>query len=81
MLDGACYRTTFTLICSGDQLSVRAETTGDGYPEFAREQFTLVVHGAEPQTARLDGDEISGSDGRFVLPNAGGGFTLELAVP
>jgi alpha-glucosidase len=81
VLDGACYRTTFTLIRSGDQLTVRGEVTGDGYPEFAREQFTLVVHGAQPATVRLDGDEISGSDGRFVLPNAGAGFTLELAIP
>jgi len=81
VLDGACYRTTFTLIRSGDQLSVRDETTGDGYPEFAREQFTVVVHGAEPASVRLDGDEISAGDGRFLLPNAGTGFTLELAIP
>ena len=79
-LDGACYRTTFTLARSGDQVTVQAKVTGDGYPEFAREQFTLVVHGAQPATATLDGNEISGSDGRFLLPNAGTGFTLELAI-
>jgi alpha-glucosidase len=59
---------------------VEAEISGDGYPEFTREQFTLVVHGAQPATATLDGNEISGSDGRFQLPNAGTGFTLELAI-
>jgi alpha-glucosidase len=80
VLDGVCYRTTFTLDRSGDQVTVRAETTGDGYPEFAREQFALVVHGAEPANASLDGNEISGSNGRFLLPNAGTGFTLELAI-
>ena len=29
---------------SGDQVSV-ARADGDGYPEYARERFDLVVHG------------------------------------
>jgi alpha-glucosidase len=80
VLDGACYRTTFTLARSGDHVTVQAEVSGDGYQEFAREQFILVVHGAEPPTVTLDGNEISGSDGRFALPNAGAGFALGFLV-
>ncbi len=32
----------------GDRVTLRAEVDGDGYPEFAREAFVLVVHGAAP---------------------------------
>ena len=38
-------RTTFTLQRSGDEVTLRAESVGDGYPEHARERFELVVHG------------------------------------
>jgi alpha-glucosidase len=59
---------------------VDAKVSGYGYPEFAREAFALVVHGAEPQSVQLDGNEISGTDGRFRLPNTGTGFILEFLV-
>jgi hypothetical protein len=29
---------------------------------------------------RLDGDEVTAREGRFVLPNAGAGFLVELEV-
>ncbi len=43
---GACFRTTFALTRAGQELTLRADVEGDGYPEFARQQFDVVVHGA-----------------------------------
>lgn len=42
---GGFLRTTITVIRSGEVVTVRTETAGDGYPEHARERFELVVHG------------------------------------
>jgi alpha-glucosidase len=62
---GARYRTTFEVTRRGDRVTVRGEVEGDGYPEFAREAFVLVVHGTGE---------------RREVPNAGTGFEVELAV-
>jgi alpha-glucosidase len=62
--NGAFYRTTFEVTRSADRLVLRAEVEGDGYPEFARNAFELLVHG--------------GNGGAFHLPNEGTGFTVEL---
>jgi hypothetical protein len=45
---------------------VRASVEGDGYPEFAREAFELVVHGAPA--------------GPFRIDNAGTGFDVSFEV-
>jgi alpha-glucosidase len=62
---GARYRTTFEVTRRGERVTVRGEVEGDGYPEFAREAFVLVVHGTGE---------------RREVPNAGTGFEVELAV-
>ena len=80
-LDGACYRTTFEIERSGGRLTIRAEVSGNGYPDFAREQFHLVLHGAEPATVLHDGTELRAEDGRYVIPNRGSGFDLDLSLP
>ena len=77
---GGHYATAFEVTRAGDRLTVRAEVDGDGYPEFARRAFHLVVHGAEPGAVRVDGADIDAVDGRFVLPNAGAAFTAELSL-
>jgi alpha-glucosidase len=74
---GACYRTDFEVTRVGKQVTLRATVDGDGYPEFAREAFQLVVHGAAPGSVRLDGRDVSPSAGRFGLPNTGTAFALE----
>jgi alpha-glucosidase len=79
-LDGACYRTTFDVERAGDRVRVQASVAGRGYPEFTREQFTLVLHGAEPPTVRADGVDVAGEAGRFALPNSGTAFNLEFAT-
>jgi alpha-glucosidase len=80
-LDGARYRTTFELARVGDHASLRALAEGTGYAEFAREAFHLVIHGATPETVRLDGADLRPRGGRFVVPNAGTGFTLDFGLP
>jgi alpha-glucosidase len=89
-LAGARVRTTLSLTRRGEHIALIAETDGDGYPEFAREAFHLVVHGASPDAIRLDGREVGRTDSdpatrqregaRFVLPNSGTGFSVDFDV-
>ena len=78
--EGQRYRTVLTVLRRGRHLELRAEVDGTGYPEFAREEFRLVVHGASPAAVRLDGRDVPSADGVFVLPNAGDGFTVAFDV-
>jgi alpha-glucosidase len=64
---GGQLTSTLELTRAGDRLTLRAEVEGDGYPEFARKAFHVVVHGGEPQTAR-------------EIANAGEPFTAELSA-
>jgi alpha-glucosidase len=79
-LNGACYRTTLDVERAGDRVRVRASVSGQGFPEFTRERFTLVLHGAEPATIRADGVDLAGDAGRFTFPNSGSPFNLEFAT-
>jgi alpha-glucosidase len=79
-LSGACYRTEFSVARAGQTVLLQATVAGDGYPEFARERFVLVLHGAAPDEVRVDGTPVTGSDGRFSFANAGTGFTAEFTV-
>jgi alpha-glucosidase len=79
-LQDARYRTNFTVVRAGAALTLSADVGGDGYPEFARERFVLVLHGTAPEEARLDGAMIIGTDGRFEIPNEGVGFTFRCTV-
>ncbi|HYP46477.1 MAG TPA: glycoside hydrolase family 31 protein [Propionibacteriaceae bacterium] len=75
---GAWYRSTFTVTREGGLLQVRAAVQGNGYPEFRRQAFLMVVHGATPDRLRLDGAEVTASDGGFLLSTAAHGFVAEL---
>ena len=75
--EGARYRTAFEVTRTGDRVRLRADVDGDGYPEFARQAFHLVVHGARPSAVDLDDRPVRAQDGHFVLPNAGEGFSVE----
>lgn len=74
-LDGARCRTAFQVNRRGDRVTVQAEVEGDGYPQFAREAFHLVIHGAAPDTVLVDGERMATRHGRVTIPNAGTGFT------
>src|SRR5258706_9818905 len=54
---GARFRTTFAVTRAGTQVNVRAEVDGNGYAEFARRQFELVIHGAVAETLVVDGTQ------------------------
>jgi alpha-glucosidase len=75
--EGARYRTSFEVTRTGDRIRLRADVEGDGYPEFARQAFHIIVHGARPTSVELEDGPVRLRDGRFVLPNAGEGFTVE----
>ena len=74
---GARLRTTFEVTRVGQQVTVRAEVDGDGYPTFARGQFDLVIHGAVTDNLLVDGTQRTIDDGRVRLPNNGNAFTVE----
>jgi alpha-glucosidase len=76
VLRGARYRTTFTVERADAELTVKAATSGDGYPEFRRERFVLVLHGGAPDAGQLDAVMITGANGRFEIANRGTGFTF-----
>lgn len=78
--EGARYRTRFTLTRQGAQVRLRGETQGEGYPEFARRQFRIVLEGATPRTVRHDGAQVPYADGGVVLPNAGEALSVEFEV-
>jgi alpha-glucosidase len=79
-LEGARYRTTFEVTRRGGRVTLRADVEGDGYPEFAREELRLVVHGAAPAAVTVDGAEVVARDGRVAIANAGTAFAVEFDV-
>lgn len=70
-LEGARYRTTFEVQRSGGRVTLRGAVEGDGYAEFNRTAFRLVVHGASPAGVTHDGAVVAAEQGGFPLPNAG----------
>jgi alpha-glucosidase len=80
-LRGSRYRTSFIVTRAGAELTLNAEASGNGYPEFSRERFLLILHGAALEEARLDDTTIIGVAGRFEVPNRGTGFSFSCMVP
>jgi alpha-glucosidase len=77
---GARLRTSLDVTRRGDRLELRAAVEGDGYPELAREELRLVVHGAAPASATVGGETVAGEGGRFRLANAGTSFWMDLEL-
>ena len=61
-------------------VEVEATVDGHGYPEFARDTFQLVVHGATPRTMSVNGNRFVSQGGAVVIPNTGEPFTVKFAV-
>ncbi len=74
--DGAFLRTTFNVGKLNDEITVTATTTGNGYPEFARREFIVVLSGFDGNEATVDDIPYRLAGDRFTLPNTGTGFTL-----
>ena len=68
---GAFVRTTVRVSRDGDRLTVAATVTGSGFDDFARTGTRLVLHGARPQAAWLDGEPV-------VTDAARAGTTVEV---
>ncbi|MGZ4477492.1 MAG: glycoside hydrolase family 31 protein [Nocardioidaceae bacterium] len=78
--DGAFFRTRFTVVRDGSTVTLTAAVEGDGFPEFRRTAFHLVLHGAAPSVLHLDNTEVAGRDGTYPIPNSGTGFTVRFEV-
>ncbi|HEX2786153.1 MAG TPA: TIM-barrel domain-containing protein [Ilumatobacteraceae bacterium] len=74
---GARLRTTFEVTRVGQQITVRSEIDGDGYPTFVRRQFDLVIHGTVAGVVIVDGTQRTFEGARFGLANDGKAFTIE----
>jgi alpha-glucosidase len=79
-LDGQRYRTAFRVTRRADNVELEAAVDGHGYPEFARETFQLVVHGATPRTMSVNGNPVVSRGGRVAIPNTGEPFKVKFAV-
>ena len=78
--NGTCYHTDFVMTRKAGRVSISASTKGDGYPEFKRQAFTLVIHGAQPRSIEVDGRTLDvGAEG-VRLANAGTGFECTFVV-
>lgn len=78
--NGALVHTRVTVARDGAEVTVTAETTGDGFAAFRRAEFVVVVHGGTPADARLGG-AVAASDGNRIPLDVGAeGFTLRFTV-
>jgi alpha-glucosidase len=77
-LEGSCCRTALEVTRTGDRLTVRGEVAGNGYDGFTRQELHLIVHGAAPDAAEVDGTRTSFAGGRLILPNTGTSFNIAL---
>jgi alpha-glucosidase len=77
---GAFVHTHLQVRRSGRRLDVTAVVSGEGYPEFVRERFRLLVRGGDISGARLDGRPLLPTAGAVEFPNGGTGFELELTL-
>ncbi len=79
-LEGRRRRTALHLQRSGGRVRLQAEVEGQGYPQFAREAFDVVLHGVSPERATLDGAHVPIAHDRLRIAESGSGFVLDLVV-
>lgn len=78
---GAFRRTDLTLTRRGDEVTLSGRASGDGYPEFVREAFHIVVHGGRVGSVTADGSPARvQEDGRIVVSNRGGDVEVTLRL-
>ncbi|MDQ4503592.1 TIM-barrel domain-containing protein [Sinomonas sp. ASV322] len=75
--DGARVRTEFAVSRAGRRVTVDAGVTGAGFPGFARGEFVVVLHGASPPAATVDGVKVTVEGGRLTIRTSGQPFRLE----
>jgi alpha-glucosidase len=77
---GGCYRTDFEVVRRGDRVAVSVRVSGNGFGEFAREAFVLVVHGGEARSVVVDGTAAESRGGGWWLPFTSEDFAVEVAL-
>ena len=78
-VEGARFRTDFTVTRAGHRVdAARRGGRTRAIRNSPGSGSTLVLHGSARRRRVLDGAEVSGSDGRFEIPNTGSGFDFEL---
>ncbi len=75
---GGRVRTRFAVTRVGPQVTLEAAVDGDGFPEFRRGAFRLVVHGASPATVEVNGAVIGPREEGFLIANSGEGFRVRV---
>jgi alpha-glucosidase len=74
---GAYYQTEFDLSRAGRTFRLRASVSGDGYAQFRRRWFRLIVHGRVAGTVEVNGTQtLLDQAGRLELPNTGEDFAI-----
>ena len=75
--EGAFIRTTFHMQRRGTRVSLSATTEGQGFPEFRRKRFVLVIHGWRAGTrVDINGHEARTENGRAAFENRGEPFEV-----
>jgi alpha-glucosidase len=75
--EGAFIRTTFHMQRLGTRVSLSATTEGQGFPEFRRKRFVLVIHGWRAGTrVDINGHEARTENGRAAFENRGEPFEV-----
>lgn len=77
---GRHWHTTFVLERSGATLTLRGTVAGSGFDEFRREAFRVVVRGAAPKRASLDGGALPLEGSAVEFPNRAEDFELRLEL-
>ncbi|HEX3775828.1 MAG TPA: glycoside hydrolase family 31 protein [Polyangiaceae bacterium] len=77
---GALLRTKFVVTRRGAHVTISAHSTGQGFPEFRRTHFRVVLRGAEPQKALLNGRETALSQRAIEFENRGEPFEIAFSA-
>ncbi|HYP97162.1 MAG TPA: TIM-barrel domain-containing protein [Polyangiaceae bacterium] len=77
---GAFLRTTFLVSRRGARVIVTVRTSGDGFPEFRRTQFRIVLDGFTGDHVELNGTTIDVQNTQFYCENRGESASFSFSV-
>ena len=76
---GQFLLTKFALCRSGPQLIIRASTSGQGFAEFARNEFSVRFHGNVSEVS-LDDQPMESGESGFTIPQTKRDFVLRAKI-
>ncbi len=77
---GAYLRTAFTLTRRGEQVTISARSSGQGFPELRRRRFRFVLQGFSGTSLNHNGVNVAVSGGRFECDNRGESLDIVFVV-